>query len=161
MPFYQRWALFVAGWTVPWLTVTAPDGLEIWPSDNVEMLRALSRDPLVIKRTRIDALYGLTTLMDEAMAAMGRISVPTLVLFGANEQVIPPEPVAQALARLPPGPRVVRYPRGWHMLLRDLNAPVVWRDVAAWVSDPAAALPSGAEITASLRDQVAAPDRAR
>jgi acylglycerol lipase len=30
------------------------------------------------------------------------------------------------------------------MLLRDLQAEIVWRDVAAFVADPAAALPSAA-----------------
>ena len=27
-----------------------------------------------------------------------------------------------------------RYPKGWHMLFRDLQAETVWRDVAAWIS---------------------------
>jgi hypothetical protein len=29
------------------------------------------------------------------------------------------------------------------MLLRDLQNEVVWRDIAAWIHDPAAPLPSG------------------
>ncbi len=31
------------------------------------------------------------------------------------------------------------------MLLRDLQAEIVWRDIAAWLEDPAARLPSGAD----------------
>ena len=45
--------------------------------------------------------------------------------------------------------RVALYRDGYHMLLRDLQAPVVHRDVAQWIltrqADPMAALPSGAD----------------
>jgi hypothetical protein len=34
------------------------------------------------------------------------------------------------------------------MLLRDLNAVMVWRDVAAWMFDRSQHLPSGADATA-------------
>jgi alpha-beta hydrolase superfamily lysophospholipase len=147
MPFYQRWALSLAGWTVPWMELTPPRGLKIQASDNIPMLVALGRDPLMIRATRVDAVRGLTDLMDQAMAAMARLPGPALVMYGRHEQVIPPVPVAQALASLPQRPdiRTVRYPDGWHMLLRDLKAETVWRDVAAFITDPAAALPSGLE----------------
>ena len=34
---------------------------------------------------------------------------------------------------------------GYHMLLRDLDAEPVLADIAAWITDPAAPLPSGRE----------------
>ncbi|MFC7334668.1 alpha/beta hydrolase [Rhodocista pekingensis] len=151
MPFYQRWALSVAGWTVPWLKLSPPRGLDIQASDNIEVLRALGRDPLVLKETRVDAVRGLTDLMDQAMAGAEQLAVPALVLYGENEQVIPVEPRSRAMRRLPlaepprHGPRLALYPHGWHLLLRDLNAETVWRDVLAWIADPHAALPSGAD----------------
>ena len=37
------------------------------------------------------------------------------------------------------------YADGYHMLLRDLQAETVWRDVLSWIGDPSAALPSGAD----------------
>ena len=43
------------------------------------------------------------------------------------------------------------YANGWHMLLRDLEAEVVWRDIAGWIDDPAAPLASGAEERAFAR----------
>jgi hypothetical protein len=53
--------------------------------------------------------------------------------------------------------RVAYYKNGWHMLLRDLQAENVWVDVAAWISDHRAALPSQADAVAdgerSKRDQ--------
>jgi hypothetical protein len=42
-----------------------------------------------------------------------------------------------------PNLRTGYYPDGWHILNRDLQAETVYRDVAAWLRDPAATLPSG------------------
>jgi hypothetical protein len=40
--------------------------------------------------------------------------------------------------------RTARYAQGWHLLLRDLQAPVVWEDALSFIRDPQAPLPSGA-----------------
>ena len=71
MPFYQRWLLGLAARTLPWLKLSGK-GLGIQASDNIEMLRTLGRDPLVIKETRIDTLWGLVNLMD---TSAGRNSI--------------------------------------------------------------------------------------
>jgi lysophospholipase L1-like esterase len=42
-----------------------------------------------------------------------------------------------------PGLRTGFYPDGWHILNRDLQAEVMYRDVEAWLRDAAAPLPSG------------------
>lgn len=151
MPWYQRAALAVASHTVPWLKVSGR-GLNIKPSDNVEMLRALSRDPLVIKDTRIDAIAGLTDLMDAALAAAPRLTAPALILYGATDEIIPREAMFRMLGTLPaearPRQRIAFYAKGYHMLLRDLEAETVMQDVAAWLADPAAPLPSGADARA-------------
>jgi alpha-beta hydrolase superfamily lysophospholipase len=85
--------------------------------------------------------------MNRAFDAAGRLDgPPTLVMYGLNEQVIPKRPIAEVLSRLPRAMnRVAVYDTGWHMLLRDLNAERVLTDVAAWIDDPAAPLPSGAD----------------
>jgi len=120
-------------------------GLNIWPSDNIEMLRALGRDPVIYKNSRIDTVYGLVNLMDAALAAADRQTLPTLLLYGAKDRIIPPEPVEIMREHLTAPHRVALYPDGWHMLLRDLQAETVWRDVAAWIGDRQAPLPSGHE----------------
>ncbi len=145
MPFYQRWALWLGAHSVPWLTLTAR-GIERNPSDNREMLRALGRDPLVIKETRIDAIYGLVGLMDRAFASADGYRAPTLLLYGDNDDIVPKEAMESVFERLPDSAsavqRIIRYPDGYHMLLRDLQAETVWRDIAAWIADPAGRLPS-------------------
>jgi len=160
MPWYQRAALAVASYTVPWLKVSGR-GLGLKPSDNIEMLRALSRDPLVIKETRVDAIHGLADLMDAALAAAPRLSGRLLVLYGEKDEIIPREPSFRMLRSLPEAERwrqrAALYENGFHMLTRDLQAPTVWADVAAWVEDPPRPLPSGADVHACQVLTAAAP----
>ena len=155
MPFYQRAALWLAAHTVPWLKLTGR-GLKIRASDNIEMLRALGADPLVIKETRVDAMHGLTDLMDAALTASAGLRAPALILYGANDEIIRKRPTRVMLERLPRDEaartrRIALYDKGFHMLLRDLQRQTVWTDIVAWIGDRAASLPSGADKGAGRR----------
>ncbi len=148
MPWYQRAALFAASHIMPALTVTG-QGLKIKPSDNIEMLRALGRDPLVIKNTRIDTISGLTDLMDAALESAFTFDTPALILVGEQDEIIPRNPTRLLIQRLPRNGRhrhlLAFYTNGYHMLLRDLQAETVWKDIAAWIADASAPLPSAAD----------------
>ncbi len=132
--------------TVPWMTVSGR-GLNIKPSDNIEMLMELGKDPLIIKNTRIDAVYGLVNLMDAVLEGSSRLSAPALILYGERDEIIPKKPTAMMLKRLPNSARqrTAIYQTGYHMLLRDLGASLPWKDIAAWTADPNQPLPSGAD----------------
>ena len=145
MGFFPRAALWLSYNLVPGWTVTAPRELKITPSDNIEMLRALGRDPLVIKGSRVDTLHGLTDLMGRAFDATARLETPALVLYGAHEEVLPPRPVKGAIAHLEAAGhhRIAVYPDGYHMLLRDLQGDVVIADIAQWIANPGLPLASG------------------
>lgn len=149
MPWWQTVPLRLFAHTMPALKVSA-EGLEINPSDNVEMLRALGRDPLVIKETRVDAIYGLTDLMEAAMVNSGALKMPALILYGEHDEIIPPEAFCQMLNMLPDRTtsrwRMVLYPDGYHMLTRDLQAEVVIQDMMTWIHNQKARLPSGQEV---------------
>ena len=148
MDLLPRLALWGAVRLAPGLTLTGR-GLEITPSDNIAMLRALSRDPLVIKETRVDAIYGLVDLMDAALDSAPSLDVPLLVMYGAKDEIVPKTPIRRFVGSLPPECRhrakLAWYKDGYHMLLRDLEGPIVTADVANWVLAPAAPLPSGAD----------------
>jgi acylglycerol lipase len=138
MPLTYRAALFLAAHLMPGVILSnnaASRVVTIVPSDNVEMLRALGRDPLFQKRTRTDTLYGLVDLMDEARTAPGKLRQPPPILFlaGAKDQVIPVKSAEGVIAALGNRAEVRRYPDGYHMLLRDLQRERVHRDVADWV----------------------------
>lgn len=142
-PFY-RLGLWLAAHIASSRKLTG-EGLDITPSDNIAMLRALGRDPLVIKETRIDALYGLVHLMGVAHGLRRALRVPVLLLYGERDEVIPREPVDALALVLPARSQYVRYGAGYHMLLRDVQGRTVWRDILAWVDRQAGA---GQTVTA-------------
>jgi alpha-beta hydrolase superfamily lysophospholipase len=138
MPLLYRTALFLGAHLLPGMILTnsaAGRVVTITPSDNVPMLRALGRDPLFQKKTRIDTLFGLVNLMDEARTAPEHITSapPILFLYGANDQIIPAKPTQAVIAALGEKAVVKRYDHGWHMLLRDLEGEAVDKDVADWI----------------------------
>ncbi len=148
MDLLPKAALFVGVRFLPAMTLTG-QSLHILASDNIPMLRALGRDPLVIKKTRVDTIWGLVNLMDAALAAAPRLHVPVLVLYGAHDEIIPRRAMRRFVETLPRDPGARRsfayYRRGYHMLLRDLEGPTVSADVAGWILDPDAPVLSGAD----------------
>lgn len=152
MPWYQRMGLWIMLRLRPgmYLTGNAARDLGIRPTDDPEVSRALSRDPLVQKRARIDTIHGLTTLMGDALEDSARLRGPVLILYGDNDHVIPARPVCAMLERLPDARsvnwRMVLYPDGYHMLTRYTGAAATHGDVAAWIRDQASPLPSGEEV---------------
>ena len=144
MNIFYKAGLWLGAHIMPWAKPSGR-GLGIKPSDNHDMLMALAKDPYTIKETRIDTLYGLVNLMDAAYDSAPHITTPTLVLYGDHDQIIPKRPTYEMLARLAAPYRVALYDTGYHMLLRDLDSKPVLADIAAWIKDPDAPLPSGAE----------------
>lgn len=146
MPFYYRLAMWFSAHVMPGMTVTGRGVVHIWPSDNIEMLRKYSRDPLVIKGTRTDAIWGLANLMDDAREDAGKLKdpPPILMLHGEKDQVIPPAAAAEAIKKLAVHPNFEErlYPNGYHMLLRDLAGPKYWQDVVMWIDKQITAAPS-------------------
>jgi acylglycerol lipase len=143
MPWYYQAALELGRRFVPGWYLMPPRGLPIRASDNPEALRALRDDPLVQKGARVDTTAGLVDLMGAALDAAPRLARPALVLYGRHEQIVPKLAADDFLDRLPSHVRVAIYDHGWHLLLRDLQGPSVWRDVASWIAN--GTLPSGAD----------------
>jgi acylglycerol lipase len=134
MPLSYRVALWATSHSLRWWALSG-SGLKIEPSDNIPMLIAIGRDPLFQKRARADAIYGLVSLMDEAYDSPARLDkVPLLLLHGGNDQIIPKGPTEQVIAKLPANATVKTYPKGYHMLLRDLDGGTRWADIALWIA---------------------------
>jgi len=151
MPWYQNVVLATMSHTVPWMTLTG-ESVEIMPSDNIEVLRALAQDPLVIKETRIETIYGLVNLMDQAFNSAECLSANSFLLYGEKDQVIPKQATYLFLNNLkqakPDQYTLAIYQNGYHMLLRDLQAAIVWQDIDVWIHSLSSPLPSGADIRA-------------
>ncbi|BCW89808.1 hypothetical protein sos41_29760 [Alphaproteobacteria bacterium SO-S41] len=145
MNFWYRSALWIVSHVLPAKKVTG-SGLTIHPSDNIDALRDLGRDPLVIKPTRTDAVYGLVGLMDKAILGAGKVQAPILLLYGERDEIVPRWPIQKLVEKLNPAPRIALYPNGYHLLMRDLQRQVVWNDVLAFIDRTNGKLPSGYEF---------------
>ena len=127
------------------------------PTDNHEELVAMGRDPLMVWGARSDTLYGLVAMMERAWAGTGQIKVPTLYIYGANDEIIPEKPSFQAASKLKPTDRSAYYAKGWHLMTRDRQGPVVWADLLSFIKTPQAPLPSGAPTIPGSPTQPNAP----
>ena len=148
LPLPYKTALWIATRAAPSKVFTPPGFVtsHVSASDNYAELVAMGRDPLMTWGARTDALYGLVSLMQHAWRDAGGVRAPTLYLYGDHDQIIPKRPTYQAASHLKPTDRSAFYANGWHLLMRDKQAPVVWADAAAFIRDPAAPLPSAAPV---------------
>lgn len=148
MPWYQQFGVWIGAHLTPAMTLSSNE-FGIVPSDNAAMLAEFAKDPLVIRETRLDTLSGLTDLMDQAILSVPKIRLRTLMIYGLRDVMIPRGPMIALFEHWPKGPaknfRFGLYPDGYHMLLRDLQRSVVWKDAVSWMLNPDAALPSGFE----------------
>ena len=140
LPFTHRAALWLTAHITPGLTMTG-SRLEITPSDNIEMLIENGRDPLFLKDTRADSVYGLVDLMDEAyeagpaLSGAAQMGALILIVYGGRDEIIPNEAIEDVLELVDDAVEIKHYPDGYHMILRDLEAAPRWDDVANWLMD--------------------------
>lgn len=123
-------------------------------SDNRAALERFGRDPLTIREARLDLVGGVMDSMDAAVVALPDCcTVPSLILTGGQDQVIPTRIARRVLRDLPPRAdrRILHYPDGWHLLLRDAVRAQVAADIVAWIADPQAPLPAEDAARAWLR----------
>lgn len=152
MPWYQRTALWLSRRLLPGVSFSGrflQRFVEIRPTDDPTVMAQMRADPLVLKRTRSDALDGVTTLMDEALTRIGALPGPALILYGGRDDIIPRAAACAMVERLAGNGadwRLGYYPEGYHMLTRQLAAGPVIDDIAAWLLSPTADLPSDGEL---------------
>lgn len=149
MNVFLRAALWLFSNTVPAMTVGNGGFVRVTASDNREAIRRLSDDPLTIHATRWDAISGLVTLMDAALADASHFHGPALFLYGGHDELIPKKATVATWRALPTGVREAYYPAGYHLLLRDHDRITPIDDILAWIMRQDAPLPSGADRAAA------------
>lgn len=151
MNIFFRSVLWVADKTVPNMTLSGR-GAAVVPTDNDAAWERLSTDPLTLRVTRVSTVKGLVDLMDKALAAAGHIQEPVLFLYGGHDELVPKPAMAAAWrAEMASGYDHVTYgfyPKGYHLLERDHEGAMVTEDIAHWLTEPGAPLPSGADARA-------------
>jgi alpha-beta hydrolase superfamily lysophospholipase len=130
-PFYRAAAWSFAA-VVPEWRFTGEGIVDIQASDNIEMLRALGRDPHYLRPPSAREIFGLVQVADMAEAAAVNVGLPALLLLGDKDEIVPNTRVRRVFDRLTGPLQVIEYQEGWHLLFRDLQAERVWRDVAEW-----------------------------
>lgn len=149
MNMFLRGSLWLGATLAPGLALSGAP-VHVLASDNYAALVRLSRDPMTIHATRLATLRGLVDLMDAALAAASRFEAPGLFLYGGRDELVPKPATAAMWRALPRVPWIRRayYPDDYHLMLRDLHRAVPIGDVLAWLRDPMAPLPSGADRAA-------------
>jgi acylglycerol lipase len=145
---FERGGLWLMAHLLPGFTVTG-QAAHVTASDNRAALIRLSRDPLTVHDTRFDTIDGLVNLMDAAALAAPHFNAPALLMYGGHDELIPPDAMTRVWRDLPPGPVRAFYPDDYHLMLRDLERGTPLGDIIAWLRDPKAPLPSGADAAAA------------
>ena len=136
MNAFLRATLWTAANTVPGWTLSGRGFVKVTASDNREALIRLSRDPLTLHATRVDAIRGLVDLMDAALSAALRFNAPALFLYGGHDQLVPPRATEATWKALPRGPVRTFYPDAYHLMLRDKGRAMPIQDIIDWIEHP-------------------------
>ena len=156
MNVFLRGLLWTASHTVPGYVLVNRGFVKITASDNRDALVRLSKNPLTIHGTRVDAVRGLVDLMDQALASAASFRAPALFLYGGKDELVPKRATLATWRALPShGPTRAYYPDRYHLAMRDLGRAIVIADVVAWMKDPAAPLASGADRAATVWETAA------
>jgi alpha-beta hydrolase superfamily lysophospholipase len=102
--------------------------------------RRLGDDPRIVRHIRADAYKGLLALADAASESARRLRLPTLLLYGRADGVIPARLLERAERDMAPYVTALRYPTAPHLLLQAEGWQTVLADVVAWMDG--AALPT-------------------
>lgn len=164
MPWYQRTGLWLGDHLMPGLSfnpVTARRIADTQPTDDPAVAAEMRTDDRMLRDVRADMLVGMTDLMDAALHATEQLPEPALILYGLEDEIIPPEAACAMLERIASGagpePTVAVYPDGYHLLTRDLQAHLTRGDIVAWIGEQRRHLPSGrAMALAEARERVCA-----
>ncbi len=129
-----------------WQRVAAVVGAKLLPTISIPQNidgAALSRDPDVADFYFSDPLVhtkatfrlgaALFDAMKEVRSKAHQITVPTLVLHGGSDTIVPPQ-YSAPLAELPAFERRV-YPKLRHEILNEPEGPVVVQDIIDWINE--------------------------
>ena len=134
MPIFYRATLALAAAFAPGKTLTG-ERAGRQASDNIDFLRAMYRDPNVLKETRIDAVLGAVRIMGDGWDASDETGGNILFLYGDKDEIIPVRKMKKAARRLCGDIRVVSFADSWHLIFADLGREQPMAEVAGWIAE--------------------------
>ena len=129
---FHRLAAWTAATVVPERRFTGKGVVRIIATDNRDALQAIWADPLYLAPPSAREIFGLVRVTDRAASAAEDVQLPSLMLLGEKDQIVPNPVARDVFSRLPGQAEVITYEDGWHLVFRDLQAQKVWEDVADW-----------------------------
>lgn len=130
VPTWQRIAAPALGRVAPKLFIPQKISGDILSRD-AEVASAYENDPLVIKGATAGLGHELFIAMQRAMAGIDRIKIPTYVLHGADDVLVPPS-ASEPLEALPNVTRKV-WPGLLHECMNEPEKDQVIDAIADWI----------------------------
>lgn len=96
-------------------------------------------DPKIINQVRLDTYYGLIRLSDYASDNTQDFGIPTLVLYGTEDDQIHPNSVCALMARLGSSGTLQVFQDKPHLMFQDKDQDVILKLIDQWVTEPASA----------------------
>ena len=128
----------------PYLQLDGDGLIEVKATDNLEILRQLSKDPFFIHKPNLESLYGIIELMDYCYEVtkdyLLNPSYNTLILVPIKDEIIPRKPLIELLKNSKVGENDSRkidlmvYKDSYHMMLRDINGDQISKKIKLWIS---------------------------
>lgn len=110
----------------------------------------LASDPRIVRHIRADSYKALLSLADAASRAARRLRVPTLLLYGRADGIIPLRLFERAARDLAGVGTVLHYPAMPHLLLQVEGYTHVLEDVLAWMEGHALPAPGSPALLRRL-----------
>ena len=128
----------------PYLQFDGDGLIEVKATDNLEILRQLSKDPFFIHKPNLKSLYGIIELMDHSYEVtkdyLENPSYNTLILVPIKDEIVPRKPLIELLKKSKVKGNDSRkidlmvYKDSYHMMLRDINGDRVSQKIKFWIS---------------------------
>ena len=128
---------------LPKLKVSGKGIIKIRPSNNIEMLREYSNDPLVIGKPNLRSLHGVVNLMDQSFRDIKEYLLkpkfPTLLIIPMIDEIVPRKPLIKILKDTKVKKNFSKlinleiYENNFHMILRDIDGNKITNDIKDWI----------------------------
>ena len=127
----------------PKLRIKGGKYIKVRPSDNIEMLKNYSIDPLVIHEPTAQSLNGIIQLMDTAYKNskifLKKPSYQTLIIIPVVDEIVPRKPLlnllenADVYGNLNNNLYLAVYDKNFHMILRDIDGDRITWEIKEWI----------------------------
>tara|TARA_B100000579_G_scaffold399162_1_gene379922 strand:+ start:854 stop:1483 length:630 start_codon:yes stop_codon:yes gene_type:complete len=129
----------------PKLKISGKSWVDVKASDNIQILKELSNDPLFVHEPNFRSLYGIIRLMDvsyeDSLNFFKNPNYETLLLVPVRDEIVPRKPLLKLLENenvkknLNNQIKLGVYNFSYHMMLRDIQGDFISREIKEWIFD--------------------------